>query len=77
MFFGDFLDFFSVFFVNLLGFFIVFFVSFVGFFVVFFVDFLGDVSDLVDVCVLDFLDCDVIFRVLLSLGLIELLHDRS
>jgi hypothetical protein len=66
VFFGDFLDFFMV-----------FFVSFVGFFVVFFVDFLGDVSNLVDVCVLDFLDCDVVFRVLLSLGLVELLHDCS
>jgi uncharacterized membrane protein YjjP (DUF1212 family) len=66
VFFGDFLDFFMV-----------FFVSFVGFFVVFFVDFLGDVSNLVDVCVLDFLDCDVVFRVLLGLGLVELLHDCS
>jgi hypothetical protein len=76
MFFGDFLDFFLVFFVNLFGFFMVFFVSFVGFFVVFFVSFLGDVSNLVNVCVLDFLDCDVVFRVLLGLGLIELLYDR-
>jgi hypothetical protein len=77
VFFGDFLDFFLVSFVDLLGFFMVFFVSFVGFLVVFFVSFLGDVSDLVDVCVLDFLDCDVVFRVLLGLGLVELLHDRS
>jgi hypothetical protein len=77
MFFDNFLDFFLVFFVNPLGFFMVFFVGFVGFFVVFFVDFLGDVSDLVDVCVRDFLDCDVVFRVLLGLGLVELLHDRS
>ena len=44
---------------------------------VFFVDFLADVSDLVDVCVLDFLDCDVVFRVLLGLGLVKLLHDCS
>jgi hypothetical protein len=77
MFFGDFLDFFLVSFVDFLGFFVVFFVGSVGFFVVFFVNFLGDVSDLVDVCVLDFLDCDVVFRVLLGLGLVELLNDRS
>jgi hypothetical protein len=66
MFFGDFLDFFLVSFVSLLR-----------FFVVFFVNFLGNVSDLIDVCVLGLSDCDVVFRVLLGLGLVELLHDRS
>jgi hypothetical protein len=66
MFFGDFLDFILVSFVSLLG-----------FFVVFFVDFLGDVSNLINVCVVGLSDCDVVFRVLLGLGLIELLHDRS
>jgi hypothetical protein len=66
-----------MFFDNFLDFFLVFFVNPLGFFMVFFVDFLGDVSDLVDVCVRDFLDCDVVFRVLLGLGLVELLHDRS
>jgi hypothetical protein len=66
MFFGDFLDFILVSFVSLLG-----------FFVVFFVDFLGDVSNLIDVCVVGLSDCDVVFRVLLGLGLVKLLHDRS
>jgi hypothetical protein len=66
MFFGDFLDFILVSFVSLLG-----------FFVVFFVNFLGDVSNLINVCVVGLSDCDVVFRVLLGLGLIELLHDRS
>jgi hypothetical protein len=66
MFFGDFLDFILVSFVSLLG-----------FFVVFFVDFLGDVSNLINVYVVGLSDCDVVFRVLLGLGLIELLHDRS
>jgi hypothetical protein len=66
MFFGDFLDFILVSFVSLLG-----------FFVVFFVDFLGDVSNLINVCVVGLSDCDVVFRVLLGLGLVELLHDRS
>jgi hypothetical protein len=66
MFFGDFLDFILVSFVSLLG-----------FFVVFFVDFLGDVSNLINVYVVGLSDCDVVFRVLLGLGLIELLHDCS
>jgi hypothetical protein len=66
MFFGDFLDFILVSFVSLLG-----------FFVVFFVNFLGDVSNLINVCVVGLSDCDVVFRVLLGLGLVELLHDRS
>jgi hypothetical protein len=66
MFFGDFLDFILVSFVSLLG-----------FFVVFFVNFLGDVSNLINVCVVGLSDCDVVFRVLLGLGLIKLLHDRS
>jgi hypothetical protein len=66
MFFGDFLDYLLVFFVNLLG-----------LFVVYFVDFLGDVSNLVDVCVVGLSDCDVVFRVLLGLGLVKLLHDCS
>jgi hypothetical protein len=66
MFFGDFPDLFLVFSVNLLG-----------FFVVFFVDFLGDVFNLIDVCVLGLSNCGVVFRVLLGLGLVELLHDCS
>jgi hypothetical protein len=77
MFFSDFLNFFLVFFVGLLGFFLVFFISLLGFFVVFFVDFLGDVSNLINVCVVGLSDCDVVFRVLLGLGLVKLLYDYS
>jgi hypothetical protein len=66
MFFGDFLDFILVSFVNLLG-----------FSVMFFVDFLGDVSNLINVCVVGLSDCDVVFRALLGLGLVKLLYDCS
>jgi hypothetical protein len=66
MFFGNFLNYLLVFFINLLSLFIVYFVNF-----------LGNVSNLINVYVVGLLDYDVIFRVLLSLGLIKLLYDCS
>jgi hypothetical protein len=64
-----------MFFGNFLNFFLVFFVSLLGFFVMFIVDFLSDISNLINVCVVGLSDYNVIFRVLLSLGLIKLLYD--
>jgi hypothetical protein len=66
-----------MFFGSFLNFFLVFFISLLGFFVMFIVNSLSNVSNLINMYVVGLSDCDVIFRVLLGLGLIKLLYDCS